>query len=937
MNIFVDKQKYLKATPDATIRRFSPPKKSATLDFGDLAEKIARKSERTRKRCTFSQGVVRDKTPSMDSVSSSSAAEMKRGHSRQISSEENDKVSATDAEDVDSATITNTTRNTASSTTTNTITLVDEERFLPRHCSAEIRRETSDFIDFMWEHYFLDASQPRAPWSTMSARVGGIDEGRCDVGRSSETRDMLRVALDLLAASDADRALAYARTLVNEKCPQNEHVLVLLGRALEINPFLSDRHVWPVYCVGMEMSRASSQDGRGEEDDDADEHGVAKLIREEREFLTTRFEVDSKISRYVADLRALECDVDFINMRNEMVNAHVFERGDDDDDDDEEEDVEELLATSYSWVNFAYGQVFFPAFYREFLKRPQLREAFEFTDRLGLDVVVLGANVGTEAMFLAAGLGSSSVRVVGYEIMCPFVEMAESLRARHGIENARFVCADALEADIGHAGIVFVDNQAWDEQLMSLLWRKLSAQLPVGAVVFEYTGADYYASMYGASPDRRWDLIQCSRLDVSWFVEDGTHAAIYRKRTAAISGKYNDWFDFQRQLETSWESTKRLLVRSSSSPSRGRDAKEAFVVRTGTADRSRALLKELTTSASSSSRAVSYSLSFDPSTLELSTTSRRLMTTPAIGNRISELFHRALFAWHVERFDLLKGRPLLSEETSYLDVFFRHAGREHRNFQLLGNWTGNRMSSFSYSHRVRLVEISATGGGSSSPSSASQVDSSRFRFGTTSQFSLFLRAARPVLERRKIREPLDILDAHDPKHEVSFYGLGWDRSKGHFKVYLMLHDLSILHARHKALLYAPYDDDDGTEAGGRAVWTRADILPHALLSFTYDDLTSELYEEKVYVYPRTMDAAIRMGASVPDDHFVSSIAIMYSSRRGMVSQIDIDHMWSCVWRRKLSAPGRAIVDEYMDRGLFLETLAVKSKDEYTLYFPAGSG
>jgi len=114
-------------------------------------------------------------------------------------------------------------------------------------------------------------------------------------------------------------------------------------------------------------------------------------------------------------------------------------------------------------------------------------------------------------------------------------------------------------------------------------------------------------------------------------------------------------------------------------------------------------------------------------------------------------------------------------------------------------------------------------------------------------------------------------------------------------------------------------------------------LPHALLSFTYREDDAELYEDKVYVYPRTPAAAEDLGATLPDDYFVASVAIMYSSRRGMVSQIDIHPKWTCVWRRKLEGPGRSIIDTYMDAGMHLETLAAQGRGDYTLYFPAGSG
>ena len=102
---------------------------------------------------------------------------------------------------------------------------------------------------------------------------------------------------------------------------------------------------------------------------------------------------------------------------------------------------------------------------------------------LGLDFVSLGSNVGTESLMAATAFG---VNVVGYDLMCEFVEIAEKTRRELNIENARFVCEDALLADVDNAAVVFIDNQAWDESLMNSMWRQLEKKLPTNALVFEY-------------------------------------------------------------------------------------------------------------------------------------------------------------------------------------------------------------------------------------------------------------------------------------------------------------------------------------------------------------------------------------------------------------------------------------------------------------------
>ena len=35
---------------------------------------------------------------------------------------------------------------------------------------------------------------------------------------------------------------------------------------------------------------------------------------------------------------------------------------------------------------------------------------------------------------------------------------------------------------------------------------------------------------------------------------------------------------------------------------------------------------------------------------------------------------------------------------------------------------------------------------------------------------------------------------------------------------------------------------------------------------------------------------------------------MFSDKRGVVSQFDMEQVWACIWRAELSVEGRAVVD-----------------------------
>ena len=238
----------------------------------------------------------------------------------------------------------------------------------------------------------------------------------------------------------------------NDRIGEVDEFLSHWETALRIDPNLTDRYVWPIYCVGMRIQ---------------DEHPVRDRLEDEMRYIESKtsvlHDVDT-LGGFIERLRNLECDRDFIKNRNTMIRESIAQN------------------SKYTWTNFAYGQVFFQGFHRAFT-RPRLYDALLESRMLGLDFVSLGSNVGTESLMAATAFG---VNVVGYDLMCEFVEIAEKTRRELNIENARFVCEDALLADVDNAAVVFIDNQAWDESLMNSMWRQLEKKLPTNALVFEY-------------------------------------------------------------------------------------------------------------------------------------------------------------------------------------------------------------------------------------------------------------------------------------------------------------------------------------------------------------------------------------------------------------------------------------------------------------------
>ena len=151
-----------------------------------------------------------------------------------------------------------------------------------------------------------------------------------------------------------------------------------------------------------------------------------------------------------------------------------------------------------------------------------------------------GSNIGTESFY--AGLTHSDLEVHGYDLLCDFVDIANDFKKRFEVDNVHFHCQDALTADISDTMVVFLDDQAWDSELVKLMFTKLENQLPVGGILFDYVTAHEYA-VVRATP-KEWELIACESLDVSWMPMQGTSIAVYRKLPHNPSFLYNNLGDY---------------------------------------------------------------------------------------------------------------------------------------------------------------------------------------------------------------------------------------------------------------------------------------------------------------------------------------------------------------------------------------------------------
>ena len=114
----------------------------------------------------------------------------------------------------------------------------------------------------------------------------------------------------------------------NDRIGEVDEFLSHWETALRIDPNLTDRYVWPIYCVGMRIQ---------------DEHPVRDRLEDEMRYIESKtsvlHDVDT-LGGFIERLRNLECDRDFIKNRNTMIRESIAHN------------------SKYTWTNFAYVVVF---------------------------------------------------------------------------------------------------------------------------------------------------------------------------------------------------------------------------------------------------------------------------------------------------------------------------------------------------------------------------------------------------------------------------------------------------------------------------------------------------------------------------------------------------------------------------------------------------
>ena len=204
-------------------------------------------------------------------------------------------------------------------------------------------------------------------------------------------------------------------------------------QALSVDPWASDRNVWPVFCVTIqhpsvldtprlsinkerqkvlalsrsERTRKEESGGGGAGGDGGGSSGSTDQSHREMEQMKVYQNVrdDSNTPNHydilmnvINSIRHLECTATFVGDRNQAMHEYH-----------EQMMLENKDQRDYTFINFAYGMVFYHGFHRLFTTHTIGMEAIRRSRGRDLEWVSFGSNVGTETFYSALTWNLKSV------------------------------------------------------------------------------------------------------------------------------------------------------------------------------------------------------------------------------------------------------------------------------------------------------------------------------------------------------------------------------------------------------------------------------------------------------------------------------------------------------------------------------------------------
>ncbi len=248
--------------------------------------------------------------------------------------------------------------------------------------------------------------------------------------------------------------------------------------------------------------------------------------------------------------------------------------------------------------------------------------------------------------------------------------------------------------------------------------------------------------------------------------------------------------------------------------------------------------------------------------------------------------------------DFVKGSPRLFHHWychhffDFDQVFNVHEKRfSNLCMDLMDDWSYKMtpsvyLSLMSYSHKV----------------SPNHVNSTRLALGSLKYRHKIHRDLIKVIESKGI-------NTHTISGLEFACGLGWDIDEDLFKIYMFYPVLDLISdSELKHLFNFPMKEGLLNSFG--------------LVSYTFKD--THLYEKKVYSTLKDKTSFF-ISSKEPQN-----ITWMMTNRRGVVQQLDVSNPF--YYYGKVNVAGQRIMDLHKKQGFDLDSIVLKNKDEFTLYF-----
>eukprot|EP00941_MAST-03F_sp_MAST-3F-sp1_P003187 g3187.t1 len=254
-------------------------------------------------------------------------------------------------------------------------------------------------------------------------------------------------------------------------------------------------------------------------------------LEEERALLTDLVQRSSKRSKrfdksniailqeIVTEIRRLEANPSFTNLRTSLIDRLLI-----------------TLQPKMSFSNFGWGSLYYQGFYRILRKSRTAISTIHKMKKKDLKFIVFGANIGVEVFFAALSPLTESLHVKGFEIVCPFIEIAKSIQTKYSVlaePHVELKCDNVLSIqpeEFNKFGLIWSDDAGWDDTVVHENCKRIAQYLPKDSILLTFRGKECKKYLSQINREDGLSLVQVERMMVnaSWGVEGKVPIFIHR-------------------------------------------------------------------------------------------------------------------------------------------------------------------------------------------------------------------------------------------------------------------------------------------------------------------------------------------------------------------------------------------------------------------------